>query len=317
MNFSFHAAGIAIKNIDLASETFLLSPNKGGEVGRTLLDSIGRVGILSPPILMPRDSDAYQIVTGWRRLAAWQARYGEKPLICLVLEAVTREEECLAIALEDILRQRQATAVEIALFFKKTGRHLDRKRISERFLPTLGLPQNPATIERYLSILELEDPIITAVHNSRLNERLAFELVRLSIRDRLAVFEFVDRLQLSVSNQKKFFTGVAELAGRRKTSLMNVLADKEPMTILEHPTANVPQQTAMLMNWLDRQRFPRLHQAETAFRQLKKDLQLPKDMTLEHALSFERDSLTLSISFADAERLRRFLPEIRNILSRQ
>lgn len=315
MNFSLQATEISSKNIDRTSETFLLSPDKETQPDQNLADSIGRVGILSPPILMPRGSATFQIVTGWRRLIAWQARYGDKPVLCLVLEATTREEDCLAIALEDILRKRPATAVEIAFFFRKTGRHLENSRIAARYLPLLGLPANTATIECYLSLLELEDPIITAIHKGRLNEKLAFELPRLSLRDRLAVFEVVDQLNLSVSNQKKFFSGVAELAGRRKTSLMNILSDKETLAILGHPKANVPQQTAMLMNWLDQQRFPSLHKAEKAFRQFRKDLHLPKEMALEHALSFEKDTLTLSICFDDGDRLRHCLPRIREILT--
>lgn len=315
MNFSLQTAEIPIKDIDRISETFLLSPVRREQANPKLVDSIGRVGILSPPILMPRGAQSYQIVTGWGRLAAWLARYGDKPLLCLVLDAGTREEDCLTIALEDILRQRPATAVEIALFLKKIGRHLDHARLAERFLTILGLPENTAVIDQYLSLLKLEDPIIMAVHNGRLNARLAFELARQSIRDRLAVFDVVDRLHLSVSNQKKFYAGAVELASRRKTSLLNILADNRTLEILSHPSANVPQQTAMLMNWLDQQRFPRLHQAEAAFRQFRKDLQLTPEMTLEHAPSFERDSLTLSISFTDADRLRHCLPHIRKIFA--
>lgn len=315
MNFSFKAAEISPKDIDQTSETFLLSPGKKEEADKKLLDSISRVGILSPPILIPRGPQSYQLVTGWGRLTAWQTRHGDKPLLSLVLAGNTREEDCLVIALEDILRKRPASAVEVALFFQKIGRHLDNLRIAERFLPLLGLPVKTETIDRYLSLLNLEVPIIRAVQNDQLNERLAFELARLSIRDRLAVFDVVESLHLSVSNQKKFFAGVTELAQRRKTSLLNVLTDSQPLEILNHPTANVPQQTAMLMNWLDRQRFPLLHEAETAFKEFRKDLHLPAEMTLEHVLSFERDTLTLSISFADADRLRDCLPQIRKILA--
>lgn len=315
MTFSSHAVEIPIKNIDRTSETFLLSPGWKENAKDPLCNSISRVGVLSPPYLMPRGSESYQIVTGWRRIAAHLSRYDNKPLLCLVLGTGTRTEDCLVLTFEDILWQRQPTAVEIAYFFKKIDRQQGGRQIIERYLSILRLPANSKSIDQYIALLELEPPIIMAVHNGKISERLAFEMAGLSIRDRLALFEVVDQLQLSVSNQKKLYTGVAELAARHNTSFMGVLAKAQSLEILDHPTANIPQKTAKLMAWLEMQRFPRLHEAEKDFRQFSKELQLPEGMKLEHALSFEKDSLTLSIDFADADRLNRHLPQLKKILA--
>ena len=317
MTFSTRAIEIPYEEIDRTSETFLLSPGSTETQAESqrLGSSIDRVGVLSPPLLMQRGDGSYQVVTGWHRIAAHYARFGNKPILCLVLAANTRAEDCLVLALEDILWQRQPTAVEIAIFFSKTARQQGGRPIIERYLSILNLPANRKTIDRYLSLLQLEEPIIMAVHDGQVNERLAFELAALSIRDRLSIFEVVDRLHLSVSNQKKLYTGVAELAGRRKTSFMDVLADDEAMEILNHSSANIPQKTAKLMAWLERERLPRLHEAEKDFQQLARELRLPEAMRLEHALSFERDSLTLSLTFANAEHLKRHLPQLKKLLS--
>ena len=315
MTFSKQAIEVPLEEIDLTSETFLLAPGRTEIAEQFLCKSIGRVGVLSPPFLIRRDNRSYQIVTGWRRIAAHGIRFGNKPLLCLVLDTNVKVEDCLVLALEDILRQRQPTAVEIAFFLSKAGRQQGGRQVIERYLPVLNLPVNQKTVDRYLSLLQLEEPILMALQNGLLTDRLAFELAELSIRDRLSLFEVVDRLHLSVSNQKKLFTGVAELAGRRKMSFMDILADANVLDILNHPATNIPQKTAKLMAWLEKERLPRLHAAESAFRQFAKDLRLPKTMILEHSLSFEKDSLTLSITFASAEHLKRHLPQLKMLLT--
>ena len=73
--------------------------------------------------------------------------------------------------------------------------------------------------------------------------------------------------------------------------------------ILNHPEANPPQKAANLMATLTAKRYPRLTEAEKNFQQFTDSLRLPKNATLSHAPAFEKDTVTLTISFKNQEDL--------------
>ena len=94
---------------------------------------------------------------------------------------------------------------------------------------------------------------------------------------------------------------------------MALLGVERISEILNHATANVPQKTAMLMRWLEQERFPRLQAAERNFRQMVKNLKLPANMSLDHAPAFEKDALTLSIICSDYSELEKVLAVLKKI----
>jgi len=284
--------------IELTNETYLLAPSCP-QPDERLISSIKEFGILMPPVLLAKNG-LFQIITGWRRILASINISRNKNINCLVASSKTSETERLALALEDILFNRTPSPIEMALFMKKMAKHLEPAKIVENFFRKMNLPPHTVLLSEYISLVELEAPLVQAIHNWRLDARIAFELTQLTMRDRLAIFDLIESLRLSFSNQKKLLIACRELAGRNNTSILAILADNRLMEILHHQ-ANVPQKTAMMMNWLENKRFPLLHSAESDFRQFLKKLKLPEMMKLDHSPSFEKDTMTLSITCADRE----------------
>jgi hypothetical protein len=298
MTIRLQCREIAPGNIELTNETFLLAPSCP-QPDERLISSIKEFGILMPPVLLEKNGGFFQVVTGWRRILSAINISRNKNIICLVAPSKTREADCLSLALEDILFNRTPSAIELALFLKKMAKHHEPAKIVENFSHKMNLPPRAALFSKYINLLDLEEPLVQAVHNSLLDVRIAFELTELNMRDRLAIFDLVESLRLSVSNQKNLLIACRELAGRYNTSILAILADSRIIEILHHQHANIPQKTAMIMNCLENKRFPLLHAAESDFRQFLKDLKLPEMMTLAHSPSFEEDSMTLSITCSD------------------
>jgi hypothetical protein len=91
------------------------------------------------------------------------------------------------------------------------------------------------------------------------------------------------------------------------------LDSREGREIIEAPGNNPSQQSAKLMRWLSGLRYPRLASAEKDYRDFVAGLDLPAGVTLEHAPSFERDTLRLTIEFRNRQALeacRSALPEL-------
>lgn len=298
-----HSERVLFSQIDFEDLHYLFSPPRVLTDLDGLTQSIERVGLLRPPILIKKQNGYYQIVSGHRRLRAAHDATAESSLLCLILPPDTPVVSALAVALEDACACRPLTIMEQALFLQKALLHLDDNAVCEKFLPVLGLTPNRYHIKNSLPLLQLEEPLAYALHQGFLNESVARELITLSFTDRLALFEVIELLQLSVNNQKKLTVACKELARRDNSSIIAILSGEDIQNILNHPDANPPQKASHLMTTLTAKRYPRLSEAEKDFQQFADSLNLPQNATVNHAPSFEKDTVTLSISFTNRQEL--------------
>lgn len=311
---TFRSSLVNLHHINFQDFSNSLTPEEAREPSAALVESVARTGILHPPILRELGRASLEIVTGRRRLLAAQQTLHSISAICLVLPAKTLPTETLAINLEDTLLRGDITVIEQAIFFQKILGHLDENEAARRFLPAMGLEPHRHHLHNLLQLLGLEEHLLGAVHEGRLHDGVARELLGLNFTDRLSLYEVMEILSLSVSNQKKITACCRELAARHNTSVMALLCQPEVREILDHQETNIPQKTAKLMQWLTNQRFPSLAAAEQEFRTFAATLKLPSTVALSHSPSFEQDQVHLSIPFANREELRRIWPLIANAL---
>ena len=313
----YRSSLVNLHHINFEDFSNSLTPEEARKPSPELLESVARSGILHPPVLREQGRASMEIVTGRRRLMAAGETLHSISTICLVLPADTLPAETLAINLEDTLLRGNITVVEQAIFFQKILAHLDENEAARRFLPAMGLEPHPHHLHTLLPLLGLEEHLLTALHEGRLHEAVARELLDLNFTDRLSLYELMEMLSLSVGNQKKISATCRELAVRQNTSVMALLCRPEVREILDPDETNIPQKTARLMQWFTEQRFPRLAEAEHDFRAFAASLKLPRGVALSHSPSFEQDQVHLSLPFADRDELRRVWPRIADALKGQ
>ena len=301
--------------IDFQDDTFQLSPELHPKLNNTTRESIKRVGILTPPILKELEPRFFQIVTGYKRLDFVFHELGNHACWCLALPAETPVDVTLTYALEAICQHRQPTPVEKAHFFNKILVSIDEKEAAHRFLPYFSLRPNPAHIHAALKLLQLEEPLLMALHAGFLDENTANFLAGLPFTDRMALFELIDYLNLSISNQRKLVQTCNELAKRANSSILSVLSTTDIKEIISHTQANPPQKTAKLMMHLQELQLPRLSQSEREFRQFAHSMNLNKGVTVQHSPAFEKDEVTISIQLPDRDKLTNFWPALKDLLA--
>lgn len=310
MSPSLRSSLVNLNHINFNDYSFSLNPENAREPGATLTESIARNGILHPPILKEQSRTRLEIVTGRRRLLAARQTLHCFSASCLILPAETTFVEAMAINLEESMLRGDITVVEQAIFFQKILGHMDENEAARRFLPVMGLEPHCHNLRNLTQLLGLEEHLLAALHEGRLHEGMARELLNLNFTDRLSLYEVMEMLSLSVSNQKKITAVSRELAVRLNTSIMALLGRPEVREILNPKETNIPQKTARLMQWLSEQRFPRLTEAEQEFRSFAATLKLPRTAAISHSPSFEQDRVQLTISFANREELRDTWPQI-------
>lgn len=304
--------------IDFADFSYSISPDREIILDESFVISIARHGILSPPVVKEIEADSYVIITGRKRLLAFRTLFPEeKSCICMIIPAQMPEIDIFSILLEEILISRHLTPIEKGNFLQNITPLIDEKHIAKEFLPRINLPPDPFYIKQSIMLLNLEEPLIRAIHQGQINERVAQEMVSLSAKDRLAVFHILSSLQHSVSNQKKLLKICRELASREDRTIAAILADKEVQEILNHQGANPPQKTKNLMNWLSRKYMPRSTQAEDEFKRFVASMKLPQNVSVDHTPFFEDDSITLSITFSNRRSVQNAWKTIKDTIRNQ
>jgi len=305
---------IPLAHIDFTDISYMISPDSEPVLDESFKASISRYGTFSPPVVRETDTNRYSIVAGRKRLRAVSALQTHMEWPCLVISRQVPEIEVFRILLDEITLARQLTPVEKAHILQKVSEVAGESQIVEEFLPIMGLAPNRMTITQTVRLLDLELPILLALHQGTIHETVGRELTSLTAEDRTALFEIISSLQLSYSNQKKILAMGKELAGRHKTTIANLLDDDAIQDILQHQEANPPQKTKKLMRYLSRKHFPRSSMAEEEFNNFTSAMHLPQNVTIEHAPYFENDSMTLSITFPDRESLKNNWEKMRHVI---
>ncbi|MFO7607414.1 MAG: hypothetical protein R6W72_14060 [Desulfurivibrionaceae bacterium] len=305
---------IPLARIDLTDRTFRLAPVENEVAGDRSRDFITRWAVIHPPILQEREEDGFIIVTGRQQIIAARGLPDKEYYGCLILPSDTSSLDLLAMALQEILLSRPATPIEKAVCWRKGVALAGCDRAGQEFGTLLDLSGRMSTagLEK---LLTLEREIQEALHRGSLELKTCFKLLDMLQADRAALFEIIAQLRLSSSNQRRIIELCRELEKREARSIAEILTESECLEIINHAEANPPQKTAMLMNWLKGRCYPRLSEAEAVFRGFVAKLRLPKGVAVEHATSFEKDSLKLAIEFADRDQLAEKWPIISKILT--
>jgi ParB-like chromosome segregation protein Spo0J len=306
---------LPLNKIDFHDETYLLQPVPCQEPPGALVASVKRVGILHPPLLDEAERGRYRIIAGRNRLMAARKLHFTA-CDCRVLPADATPLESFTLLLEEKITFTPPTVIEQAIFLKKITAWLDQHEAARRFLPLLGLEAHPSQVQKLLRLNNLEEVIQEALHNGFLDAKVAWELEKLPFFDRMALFEIMMNLKLSVANQKKITLISREIAVRTKSTIAAFLATAAAQEILNSHELNPPQKVGHFMAWLHQQQFPRFSEAERQFKDFCRSLPLPAGATVQHAPFFEKDEITLSLTFPGRQELLHHLLQLRSLAPR-
>lgn len=297
---------VALKHICFEDSTFSLNPFDDEVIPAALSQQIQRCGILHPPILLERTGTSFAIVSGRKRLRLAATILQTASCECLIIPAGYDELETLAIALDESAIGMALSPMQKAIFCQKALALASEQEIAARFLPVMGLTPHIFQLRQLLALLVLEQPIAAAVHSGGIDLKAALELCSLNFRDRLVLFDLIANLSLSVGNQRKLIALCRDLAKREDTSIMSILSDSQLNEISSLHGENIPQKTSALMTWLHSKHAPAVTAAEKEFAQLPRKLNLPEWAVLTHSPAFEKDRLTLSLTFQNYHELEKF-----------
>lgn len=260
--------------------------------------SFAKVGILHPPIVLSSLKDStFSIVHGYRRIH-WATNTAKlENITCITIPNDINLAIILDIILADHLTGPTISLAEKARFLKIASRFLDEDTISRKFLLPLQLKKHTQPT-LFCEILDQNEIIIKEIHEGRLQEKVITELLKIQDEEeRLAVVQLFRYLRLGDGKQKRLFTLIRDIAFRENLSITDFLNKSEIQYILTHEEMNPPQKAQHLATLLQSQLTPEYNLYLDQFEKEKRSLQLPSNYSIDHVPGFEKDEVTLSITF--------------------
>ncbi|EKD36997.1 MAG: ParB protein [uncultured bacterium] len=302
---------ILLDSIDF-STSWNLHPWEFYTLHGDLSASLARTGILHPPIVIAKEDNRFDIVCGFKRLLFAVSAGKIQQVNCIVLDEDTPPASILDIVLTDQGIAHPLSMAEKARFLEICTRYLQREEIVDTFCERLQLGKRFATLAALLEVLKQHPLVISEIHGGGLQEKMVMELLRLPEEaDRIAMVKLFKNLSMGDGKQRKFLPLIRDLAYRHDTSLAAYLENPAIQGILHHPEMNNPQKIQHLAAFLQHQTNPLSAQAENEFVRTVRTLQLPENCTITHSPSFEKDEVTLSITFDNLSSCAHWIPKLK------
>lgn len=305
---------IPLDRLDFSS-SWNLHPWEMYTLSEALASSFAHTGILHPPILLARDDGRFEIVCGFKRLLYVSSISASREVGCLVLAKNTDPTVILDIILTDQSLARPLSLAEKARFLEICRRYLQQREIVEAFCDRLMIDRRPSTFSALGELLKQHPLIISESHCGNLQERIVIDLLRIAEADRVAMVKLFNTLGMGEGKQRKFLPLIRDLAYRDGMSIAAFLGDPAIQKILEHPDMNNPQKIQHLTTFLQQQLNPLATGAEIEFAHEVKSLRLLNNWSITHSPSFEKDEVTLSITFKNFSACKDWIQCSRNVLA--
>jgi ParB family chromosome partitioning protein len=161
-------------------------------------------------------------------------------------------------------------------------------------------------------LLQLEPSAILALHRGTLSPKSAKKLTLLPPQDQCELTHLINAYRLGGSKQQKLVEMVTELALRDGRAVSEIV--KKWLPNQEMTSENRPQQVLGLLQSLQGQCYPNKTAAEKSFKSLVQELQPSGELTIEHSLSFEDETIEIRLRFPDPEKLKEKWEDIKRIL---
>ena len=307
-----------LDNIDLSSNNYDRYLFRYGRNTDVVEDSIRKVGLINPPILKenPDTEGTYSVICGYQRILACK-KLGQVSIDARVIDGLN-DEETLLLVLHDNLASRGFNEIEKGIVLKKflnIGYSYDR--LAAEITLLLEIPPNKNIIEKYLSVLRLDNEIKQSIARSELELERAFLLITLDDAEREVVYRFLFKESITNTNEaKEAIRNLLDLKLIKKMEMEELLLSDEISHNISDNKSNKRQKGEKLCSLIKSMRYPSIRMKEDEFDKSCRELKLDNDVRVNHSRYFEGDEIRITLKVFNEEKLggnlERLLLNIRN-----
>ena len=287
---------IDLTRIDEGDTTYCITADPDTE---RMAASLAAVGLLNPPLLTPAAAPGnYTIVCGSRRIMA--ARHlGWRDVPAVIMTGAPLD--LLRCSLWDNLAHRRLHVVEQAAAVSRLLGQLPVETVRTEWLPRFDLRPSIGTLNRLRQIAALAPEIRRLLTAERITDRTALLLAESADDLQRALAPLFDTVQASASRQREIVMFCRDITRRDQVTTTDLLQRIHAAALCSDAGLSPGKRAERVWERLRAVRFPHLTDREARFATLRRQLQLPAGMRLEHPPYFEGGSYRLSIDIHETQ----------------
>ncbi len=262
-------------------------------------NSIAQFGVINPPLVRETNHNQYELVFGLEILLATQ-ELGLQMLPCAIIASSLIPVQYY-LFLCHIFKERGLTPAMEALLLQDASRHLDKEEI-DQLMVAMGYKPGKGTLKNFLTLASAGRQILRPLHSGTLSTHSALQLCTLSLANSSILIHYIEQYTLSGSKQKQMIRRMMDLIRRENTSA-EILCQEWEETAKKTDPKNTPQLAKRFLEYIEKRHTPHLYEATKEFEAFADGLHLPPGMHLSPCQSFENDSCSLMIQFANRKKL--------------
>ena len=270
----------------------------------SLVESIQKYGIITPPTLIERITGGYDIICGRQRLKGFSTLFPKKKLYCRVLSQSSSPETILTLMLEDQFAKEPLNIIEQAHFSKLCKLKLPDKKRRNLYLKNLPEGRIIKGNQFLEALVNLPVEIQKACFEGSLADKAVKNILRFDKKAQLILLDLLKLLKLGGNNQKKLLEVLFEISQRQDIPPELLILESSISKIVQSKKLSPSQRGEKLFEYLYRQSHPQLSAARDSFDRQVKKLNLPPNISVIPAPAFEMDEVTLAIKFKKFEHLK-------------
>lgn len=297
---------ISIDDIDLSDRRFKISTS---EPSGTLVDTIARVGVITPPVLLKKRK-SYIIVSGFKRIIACK-RLGIHRVVVQIHKPDTPLEHCVRIAIVENTQLGGLNVVEQARVIQLLDQlHSDQDLVCQE-ANRLGLSVNSEMVEKLRTVSIMSSMLQKALMEGHIALPVALQLKE-SFDETAAnkTATLFGKIALSLNRQREFIDCLIGISFREKISLKDLLEDPTLNNFVNDSDIDRKQKSRQVRDYLKKRRYPEISKAEQRYHAFTKALNLDKGMQFIPPPHFEGTTYAIKIEFRNYEEL---LEKYRNL----
>ncbi len=268
-----------------------------------LLESLYFSGILHPPILLKNDDGTYDIVSGRKRLYFVAEHRKENSCLCRILSADDNVETILSFLLEDQFLNGKLSFFEQAYFCTLAKKLLGHEQRVQDFFSSLPPGRITRGRQYFPHADQYSDEVKRCTDRGLLSEKALSALNKFEKMDQDVIMQLFGTILPGQNKQKRILQEIFETLQRDELSLIDFLNTPQIAEIINHPEMNPPQKCEQLLTYCYQKNYPMLNAATISFTKAVDNLNLPPNCRITHSQAFERDEVSLQITFSNIEEL--------------
>lgn len=272
----------------------------GHERSYRLERSVRQVGLISPPLVTPRE-DGYVVVCGWKRLQVCRALSDEG--FSALIDEDRSDRALFRKAVEENAIIRPFNELEKAWVLAKfLGFGMKESDIIHEINPFLGLPATKWALEAYLSFYELEPEIQSVVMDKNLSRQALTALAELDEQARTALLPLLP--PLGGNKIRELCEDLYDVSKRRGESGAEVMSRSEIREVQQLHQISMMQKADKIRLMLKTLRNPQYYSWKRRVDETLQKIGWPEDVDLSPSEYFEENDISIKLKFSTIENMR-------------